>query len=73
MNIVKPPKRVTFGEQKTIFLAGSIDNGAAKDWQASVIKSLSKIDVCILNPRRNEWDASWEQSINNPIFKEQVT
>jgi hypothetical protein len=26
----------------------------------------------ILNPRRDDWDASWEQSINNPQFKEQV-
>ena len=27
----------------------------------------------IFNPRRDSWDASWKQSIDNPQFKEQVT
>ena len=29
-------------------------------------------DVTILNPRRDDWDNSWTQSINNPQFREQV-
>ena len=28
--------------------------------------------MTILNPRRDEWDASWEQSIDNPLFRGQV-
>jgi hypothetical protein len=37
-----------------------------------VERSLDDLDVLILNPRRDEWDASWAQSIDNPPFREQV-
>jgi len=57
----------------TIFLAGAIDNGAAKSWQKYVVKHLAAYDVVLLNPRRDDWDSSWEQSIENPQFREQVT
>ena len=30
-------------------------------------------DICILNPRRDDYDAGQKQSIDNPYFKEQVT
>ena len=30
------------------------------------------MDILILNPRRLAWDKSWEQSITNPLFTEQV-
>jgi len=56
----------------TLFLAGSIDMGKSEDWQAKLVKELKPFDVLILNPRREEWDASWEQNIDNPKFKEQV-
>ena len=56
----------------SVFLAGSIDMGSAEDWQAQFERFLSDLDVLILNPRRDEWDASWEQSITNPLFREQV-
>ena len=35
-------------------------------------RRLQGSDVVILNPRRDEWDATWEQSISNPHFREQV-
>ena len=56
----------------SVFLAGSIEMGVAVDWQAEVSAALSKLDVLVLNPRRAAWDASWEQSIDNPPFREQV-
>jgi hypothetical protein len=34
--------------------------------------ALNTHSVCIFNPRRDEWDATWEQSIDHPKFKEQV-
>jgi len=55
-----------------IFLAGSIEMGKAKDWQTEVIEKLEPYEGIILNPRRADWDATWEQSISNPNFKEQV-
>ena len=56
-----------------IFLAGSIEMGKADDWQTRVINELSTLKVDILNPRRTDWDSSWEQKITNPQFLEQVT
>ena len=55
-----------------VFLAGSIEMGTATDWQAELITALGKRNVTILNPRREEWDSSWRQSIDEPKFREQV-
>jgi hypothetical protein len=57
----------------TVFLAGSIEMGAAEDWQ-SVIPELFKDrnTLTFLNPRRDDWDSSWEQKESNPQFSKQV-
>jgi hypothetical protein len=55
-----------------VFFAGSIEMGAAEDWQASLTAALGERDVIALNPRRDEWDASWRQSIDEPRFRGQV-
>jgi hypothetical protein len=56
-----------------IFLGGVIDMGIAPDWQKAIVEALKPYhDVLILNPRRTSWDSSWEQSIDNGLFKEQV-
>jgi len=71
--IIKPPTPFLSNDPlPSVFLAGSIDLGAAEDWQAQVEDLFSDLDVLILNPRRDEWDASWEQSIDNLQFREQV-
>lgn len=46
--------------------------GKADDWQAEVADALKDYNVTLLNPRRDDWDSSWEQDINNPQFNEQV-
>lgn len=68
-----------------MFLAGTIDMGNSEDWQSSLIKSIEFMnkqehfnniatpDIYIFNPRRDDWDSSWEQSIDNDEFNEQVT
>lgn len=56
----------------SVFLAGSIEMGSAEDWQAKVVAGLSRLNVLILNPRRDQWDSSWEQKITNKPFREQV-
>ena len=59
--------------KQSIFLAGSIDMGNAYDWQQQVIDAFKDINgIRFFNPRRNDWDSSWEQSIDNPEFVEQV-
>jgi len=57
---------------KKIFLAGSIEMGKAEDWQQKVITSVSDFEKVIYNPRRENWDSTWAQTIDNPKFKEQV-
>lgn len=56
----------------SIFLAGSIEMGKAEDWQSYVKKKLSNEDVILLNPRRERWDPTWDQSHKNTKFKQQV-
>lgn len=59
-------------EKKSVFLAGSIEMGAAENWQEAVVEGLRSTDLVILNPRRDDWNVSWVQSIDNPHFREQV-
>ncbi|MCB9752111.1 MAG: nucleoside 2-deoxyribosyltransferase domain-containing protein [Myxococcales bacterium] len=46
--------------------------GAAAPWQDEVTAALGELDVLVLNPRRDAWDSSWAQRIDNPQFREQV-
>lgn len=71
----RPPYPLGFGEFKLhIFLGGSIEQGLAAPWQQYIVSQLAEHDdIVIFNPRRDEWDSSWEQSIDNPQFNEQVT
>lgn len=57
---------------RKLFLAGSIDMGNSIDWQAHAVDLLSDTDLVILNPRRDDWDSSWEQKFENDQFREQV-
>lgn len=74
MKIYKPPSIVSLRDlsNPTIFLAGSIEMGAAAMWQDDITNQFVDLDVTIFNPRRDDWDPSWEQDINNPVFNEQV-
>lgn len=56
---------------KSIFLAGSIEMDKAIDWQNHCENQMGD-DYNVFNPRRESWDSSWRQSIDNPHFKEQV-
>ena len=58
---------------ESIFLAGTIDNGNSENWQSEIIESLKEHDITIFNPRRKEWDSSWEQKESNPEFNQQVS
>jgi hypothetical protein len=81
--VIKPPNplplhRVNGVIPYSLFLAGSIEMGTAVDWQAMIIDKLGtsyakKEDYYIFNPRRDNWDPTWEQSINSPKFYEQVS
>lgn len=72
MKEFKPPQQIDSNGLKSIFLAGTIDMGDSEDWQAVVSREFLNLDVNIFNPRRAEWDSSWEQSFENPQFYQQV-
>ena len=61
MAIVYTPDNCTeFQDNPTklsVFLAGTIDNGASVDWQQELIKLLADNDNIVLyNPRKDSWD-----------------
>lgn len=79
MYVLTPPQRVLAHQHKTIFLAGSIEMGAAQEWQQQVIELFDsfipeeeKNSYLILNPRRPDWDSSWKQEYEDPQFYQQV-
>ena len=70
--ILKPPAPFALDARPSLFLAGSIEMGRAEPWQTRVEAALADLDVVILNPRRDDWDESWAQSIRDAQFRGQV-
>lgn len=62
-----------------MFLAGSIEMGKAADWQATLSDRLNvevepnlQSHLIVYNPRRTDWDPTWDQSTDHPEFVRQV-
>lgn len=75
MEVIKPePKNRVYSDKSIkIFLAGSIEMGKAEDWQAAIPELFKdRNDLTFFNPRRDDWDNSWEQKESNPQFNYQV-
>jgi hypothetical protein len=71
--IIKPPAPLPdIIAAPSVFLAGSIAMGQAEPWQAEVERELADLPIIILNPRRDDWDASWPQRADHPQFRGQV-
>lgn len=69
---IKPPAPFKTIVGKKLFLAGSIEMGLASAWQDIITVALDGRDIIILNPRRTEWDSTWVQSREEPLFAAQV-
>ena len=69
----KAPEKRNHKPMIKLFLAGSIDQGKAIEWQKEIVEYLKDTEVAIYNPRRDDWNPNLVQSIDNPGFKEQVT
>jgi len=69
---IKPTQKIPITQDPKIFLAGSIEMGSAEHWQDRVVKKFAQEQIVVLNPRRNNWDAGWEQRKENPDFRGQV-
>lgn len=73
MNVIKAPGDLPNDPGPiVIFLAGSIEMGKAEDWQTRTQKELEPYLGTILNPRRDDWDSSWKQTVSDPQFSTQV-
>ncbi len=73
MKMIKAPNSYSnLDEFKSIFLGGSIEMGEAENWQEKIAEELKLFKVILLNPRRDDWDNSWKQTISNDKFREQV-
>lgn len=72
MRMIKAPNPYNNIPGVKVFLAGSIEMGVAEQWQERLAKMLEDVNCTLLNPRRDDWDSSWVQSIDNPQFNEQV-
>jgi len=73
--VIVAPSKEDVEEGISVFLAGTIDMGPSKDWQAYLAKKIIRAtdNVVIFNPRRDSWDSSWEQTTKNEEFVEQVS
>jgi Nucleoside 2-deoxyribosyltransferase like len=72
---VRPPN--SFSQYRHVrnilFAGGSIEMDKAKPWQRRVVSFFrDRDDMLILNPRRDEWNASWKQTKTNKNFRQQV-
>lgn len=73
MKTIKPNSQDQTISGTSIFLAGSIEMGKAEDWQKTVENTfVGEAEITLLNPRRDDWDSSWEQKESNKQFNHQV-
>ena len=73
MKEIKAPNDYDINGVVTLFEAGSIEMGAAENWQVRLAKELSDIEnLLVLNPRRDDWDSTWKQSKDDSQFRGQV-
>lgn len=69
--VVCPPNKI---RGPHIFLAGTIDNGASRDWQSELIseiqldtKTYQHSPFVIANPRRPDWNTDWTNDTDELI------
>ena len=71
MNVYTSPAHIPHDAPRPwIFLAGSIEQDTAENWQAHVAEAFQDVTCTLINPRREKWDSSW--TFDNPKFQEQV-
>lgn len=60
--VITPEDDVKYCDNnKSVFLAGTIDNGDSTNWQEDVIKEIAKLNINnldVYNPRREHWNSN---------------
>lgn len=73
MRIVTSPEPLALApHERAVFLAGSIDDGSAADWQAELLAALAGAPGVVLNPRRARWDPAWSSAPDHPELRRQI-
>jgi len=72
IEVQAPNKLVKHDGYVSVFLAGSIEMGKAIDFQRMIIEASNHVPYIFYNPRRDDWDSSWEPVKENEKFREQV-
>ena len=73
MRQVQPSVPLSAGLSRPwVFLAGAIDQDRAERWQDRAVAVLDDAPGTVLNPRRDDWDASWGNDLDDPRFAAQV-
>jgi hypothetical protein len=67
-----PPTEPKWNNKFALFTAGSIEMGAAIQWQTLLVKHLEDLPITICNPRRGTWDPQIQPKKGDPNFYEQV-
>lgn len=68
------PSNISYRDHNkpSVFLAGSIEQGKAIDWQQSSANSFIEKGFVVFNPRRKDWDATWKQEFVDPRMNQQI-
>jgi hypothetical protein len=66
-----PPEKPEHGDF-FLFTAGSIEMGAAVQWQKLLVDHLQYLPITITNPRRGTWDPTINAKKEDPDFFDQV-
>ena len=74
---IKPPSRIRPDpNQESVFLAGAIDNGTARDWRSELMEYFDGDDryngLVFYNPLADNWDPNLQMSITCERFEQQV-
>jgi hypothetical protein len=67
-----PVTQPKYENPASIFLAGSIEMGAAIQWQEHLTKELRDLEATVCNPRRGQWSTSLNPGAMDDLFKHQV-
>lgn len=72
MDLILPDSENQTSTGKSIFLAGSIEQGKAEDWQRAVVEELIDCEGTVFSPRRADWDPTWPNTKEFEPFRGQV-
>ena len=89
VQVIYPTNTIAANESQStkLFLAGSIEQGKAEEWQSRIIedlksltsddniesKNIIKTRLTIFNPRRPDWNPNLPQEALNEVLRNQIT